>query len=214
MALSGSALMAALAEGTASAHVSVSLLSCTTKAVVGQAVLSNSVDNLVKGALKTMLLTKLKVAVGAVMVMAALGTGGLVYRASGQSAPAVTENRKPRTELEALRRENDLLKLNLEVVLEKVRAQEAELRSLRRQVKATPKGEGVAFGDFDNDGFPDILIVNEIRRDPLHEAEAALKVLREASDQESRRRAADQLEKALKKVREQLKKPEVPPAGK
>jgi hypothetical protein len=81
-------------------------------------------------------------------------------------------------------------------------------------VKAAPKGEGVAFGDFDNDGFPDILIVNEIRRDPLHEAEAALKALREASDQESKRRAADQLEKALKKVREQLKKPEPTPAGK
>src|SRR5262249_30049449 len=38
---------------------------------------------------------------------------------------------RPLTELEALRKENELLKLNLEVVLEKVRTQEAELRALR-----------------------------------------------------------------------------------
>jgi hypothetical protein len=48
----------------------------------------------------------------------------------------------------------------------------------------------------------------------LHDAEASLKNLREASDPESRRRAADQLEQALKKVREQLKKQETPPRGK
>jgi hypothetical protein len=194
----------------------VSLLSSTTKAVLGHAVLSNSVDSLVKGALKIMLLTKLKMVVGAMMVMVTLGTGGLVYRASGQSAPTVAENkldRKPRTELEALRRENELLKLNLEVVLEKVRSQETELRTLRGQVKVAI-GEGKAVVDFLNDGIVDLVIVNEVHRDPLHEAEAALKELREASDQESRRRAADQLEKALKKVREQLKKPAAPPAGK
>src|SRR5262245_6290784 len=54
-------------------------------------------------------------------------------------AGGVPENkldRKPRTELEALRRENELLKLNLEVVLEKVRSQETELRTLRGQVNA------------------------------------------------------------------------------
>jgi hypothetical protein len=54
----------------------------------------------------------------------------------------------------------------------------------------------------------------ESRTDPLQEAEAALKALREASDQYSRSRAADQLEKASKKVREQQKKPVAPPAAK
>ena len=42
--------------------------------------------------------------------------------------------------------------------------------------------------------------------DPLHEAEAALKALREARDTEAQRKAADSLEKALKRLREQQKK--------
>jgi RNA polymerase sigma factor (sigma-70 family) len=214
LSLSGVTLTAALAEGMASVHVPVSLVSSTTKAVLGQTILSNSVAILMKGALKTMLLSKLKLAVGAVMVVMALGASGLVYRASGQSAPPIAERSKPRTELEALRRENELLKLNLEVVLEKVRAQEAELRTLRGQVEATRNGKGVAFADFDNDGFVDIFIVNQIRRDPLQEAESALKALREARDAEAQRKAADALEQALKKLREQQKKPEAPPVGK
>jgi hypothetical protein len=101
---------------------------------LGQMALSGSIDFLVKGALKTMLLAKLKLAVGAVLVVVVLGASGLVYRASGQPAPTATEQKtggKPRSDLEALRRENELLKLNLEVVLEKVRAQEAELRTFR-----------------------------------------------------------------------------------
>jgi hypothetical protein len=44
----------------------------------------------------------------------------------------------------------------------------------------------------------------------MREAEAALKAMREAPDQESRRRAADQLERALKTLRERMKKPEGP----
>jgi RNA polymerase sigma factor (sigma-70 family) len=214
LSLSVVTLTAALAEATASVHVPASLLSSATKTVVGQSVLSSSVEILLKGALKTMLLAKLKVAVGTVMVMVALSASGLVYRASGQPAPSIAERSKPRTELEALRHENELLKLNLEVVLEKVRAQEGELRTLRGLVKATRYEKGVALADFDNDGFADIFIVNEIRRDPLQEAETAMKALREARDTEAQRKAADSLEKALKKLREQQKKPDAPPAGK
>ena len=69
----------------------------------------------------------------AVLVVAALGAGGVVYQSetvwAGQAEQA--GKTKPRSEVEALRRENELLKLNLEVVLEKVRAQEKELRELR-----------------------------------------------------------------------------------
>jgi RNA polymerase sigma factor (sigma-70 family) len=144
LSLSGGALAAALAEGTAPACIPGSLLSSMTKAAVGQAILSRSVDCLVKGALKTMLLAKLKVVVGALMVVVALAMSGLVYRASGQPAPVAAERKpdsKPRSELEALRHENELLKLNLEVVLEKVRAQEAELRALRGNAKSVGKAE-------------------------------------------------------------------------
>lgn len=84
-----------------------------------------------------MFLTKLKMMVGAVMVVTALGASGLVYRAAGQQAsPAEKQSDgKPKSESERLRHENELLKLNLEVVLEKVRAQEAELRALRGSTK-------------------------------------------------------------------------------
>jgi hypothetical protein len=103
-----------------------------------------------KGALKTMYVAELKRVVGVVMVVAALGASGLAYRASGQPTPGAierptaqtpptVEKRKPMSEVEALRRENELLKLNLEVVLEKVRAQEAELRTYRAAKGETRK---------------------------------------------------------------------------
>src|SRR5262249_17532266 len=57
---------------------------------------------------------------------------GVVYRVGAQvPTKDVLRVEKPRSELEALRKENELLKLNLQVVLEKVRAQEAELHTLR-----------------------------------------------------------------------------------
>jgi hypothetical protein len=43
------------------------------------------------------------------------------------------------------------------------------------------------------------------RPDPAQDAEAAIKALREARDPEAKRRAADALQKALDKLREQLK---------
>ena len=55
-----------------------------------------------------MFLAKLKATVATLMVVAVLG-GGLVYSGSG-GGPA-----KPQNELEALRRENELLKVNLRV---------------------------------------------------------------------------------------------------
>jgi hypothetical protein len=168
---------------------------------------SSSVGILMKGAFQTMLLAKLKLVVGAVMVVMALGASGLVYKASGQSTPGP---KRPLSELEALRRENELLKLNLEVVLEKVRAQEGELRTLRGQVKTPANGHGVAFVDLDSDGVIDLFVVNQTRRDPLQEAEVALKTLREARDAEAQQKAGDALEKALQKLREQQNKQEGP----
>jgi RNA polymerase sigma factor (sigma-70 family) len=138
LSLSGGALAAALSAGAASAHASASLVLATAKAASGPvAAVAASVGILTKGVLQAMLLAKLKLAIGVVMVMAALGTTGLVYRASGQSAPA---QKRPISEVEALRHENELLKLNLEVVLEKVRAQEAELRTLRADAKKAAAG--------------------------------------------------------------------------
>jgi RNA polymerase sigma factor (sigma-70 family) len=217
LSLTSGAVAVAFAEGAASAHVPVSLLSSATKVAVGQALASNAVEILVKGALKTMLLTKLKVAVGALMVVVALGASGLVYRASGQPAPIATEQKlggKPRTELEALRHENELLKLNLEVVLEKVRAQEAELRGLKaqamqpRKTAVSPDGRVLATLSLDRTvSLWDPATGKELAK------YAELKGMK-ADDKQELQRTVDTLEKALKKLREQLKKQEAPPPGK
>src|SRR5262249_20414443 len=132
LSLSGPALAAVLFEGAASA-VPAPLVSETVRAATlvasGQlAAVTTPAALLTKGVLKTMLITKLKFVVGTLLMVVVLGATGLAYRAGAQAPPRVE---KPRSELEALRRENELLKLNLEVVLEKVRAQEAELRTLR-----------------------------------------------------------------------------------
>jgi RNA polymerase sigma factor (sigma-70 family) len=211
LALSGGALAAALSQGAASARVPAALVSSTARAAVlvaaGQlAAVSAPAVVLMKGVMKAMLLKKLRVVVGVVTVLLALGAVGTVYRVGDTSGVAqAAPPDKPRNELEALRKENELLKLNLQVVLEKVRAQEAELRTLRGQVKAAPIGIGATFVDLDNDGRLDIFVTAPRLPDPAQEAEAAVKALREARDPEAKRRAADALEKALKGLREQLK---------
>ena len=188
-----------------------------------------------------MLLAKLKPTVGAVMVMLTLGASGLVYRASGQPAPNTTEQTrsgKPRSELEALRRENELLKLNLEVVLEKVRAQEAELRQLKAQVgkvsgvAVSPDAQRVLITP-SNDvrirlwdpqtGKQIEKIVGSSKQGIIHlwDVESGKKMNQKAVPQSSKadnkqelQRTVEALERALKELREQLKKQEAPPASK
>ncbi len=121
-------LAAAFSEGTAAA-APAPLAAATVRAAAGQrAAVSTPAALLTKEVLRTMFVTKLKLVAAVVMVSAALGVTGLAYRATAADEPAPG---KPPSELEALRKENRLLKLNLEVVLEKVRAQEDELRALR-----------------------------------------------------------------------------------
>jgi RNA polymerase sigma factor (sigma-70 family) len=148
LSVSGGALAIALSEG-ASAIVPTPLVSATVKVAVlvasGEfAAVSTSVGILMKGAFQTMLLAKLKLAVGAVMVVMVLGASGLVYRASGQSGPTPAGkggSGRPATELDVLRQEVELLKLKLEVVEQKLRVQDGELRALRADAKGGEKKE-------------------------------------------------------------------------
>jgi hypothetical protein len=89
------------------------------------------------GVLKSMFVAKLKLMVGVLMIMTALGASGLVYWAAEQPASPAEKHSdgRPKSELEHLRHENELLKLNLQIVLEKMCAQEAELRTLRERIK-------------------------------------------------------------------------------
>jgi RNA polymerase sigma factor (sigma-70 family) len=79
--------------------------------------ISGSVGILMKAGVKAMFIAKLKATVATVILLAALGAGGLVY-SSGGGEP--TSQAKPASELDKLRRENELLKVNLRVTLEKI----------------------------------------------------------------------------------------------
>jgi hypothetical protein len=217
--LSGAALAAALTQQASA--VPAPLVNSTTRAALlvaaGQAVgATTPAAVLMKEVLKTMFLAKLKVAIGVLVVGAVLGMGGLAFQSGGgrEAAQAAPPAGKPANELEALRKENELLKLNLEVVLEKVRAQEAELRTLRGRAAAAAHVKQLAVAD----NLTQELV--KYRRayvdlnaqfgatpppDPTKEVEAALKALREAKDKDAKRGAADALEKALGKLKEQLK---------
>ena len=131
---------------------------------------------------------------------------------------------KQQNEVEALRKENELLRLNLLVVLEKVRAEEGELQTLRKQaatVGKVGKWRDAVLADIDNDGHPDLFVAdsNLLRRnadgtfsvqpaprddasEAAKQAEAAIKALREAKDKEGQRCATEALEKALEKLKQ------------
>jgi RNA polymerase sigma factor (sigma-70 family) len=209
LSVSGGALAAALAEG-ASAAVPAPLLVSTVKCALGQAAgIAPAVTLLMKEVLRAMLIAKLKLAVGAVVVLAALGASGLAYRAAGQAPAAAKQAQaRPLSELELLRKEVDILKLQVDLMQEKVRAQGEELRALRAEAPA--KAKPLPAVDDNTAPLQGYYRFFELRRkempaDPTLETEAALKALREAKDEQAKRRAADDLEKAARKLRDQLK---------
>jgi hypothetical protein len=119
--------------------------------------------------------------------------------------------------LEALRRENELLKLNLQVVLEKLRTLEARPKG---PAAGTPDAvPNPLEGSTDRGGrTPTLPGGSTLGRPPAdvpatEPVETALKQLREARDQEAQRGAVEALEKATKKLREQLNKVAPGPSG-
>jgi RNA polymerase sigma factor (sigma-70 family) len=138
-AVSGGALAAALTARASAAAVPAALVASTVRVglrvAAGQAVALTAPVSLSKEVVKTMLLAKLRLAVGAVMVVAALGAGGVAYQVSGPRPAQAAPEGKPVSELEALKKENELLKFNLQLVLEKARALEADVRVLKEQAK-------------------------------------------------------------------------------
>jgi RNA polymerase sigma factor (sigma-70 family) len=218
-----------LSEGAAAA-VPPALVDSTVRSAVlvaagMAAAMTSPAAHLFQGVLQTMFLTRLKLVIGVVMTTVALGAGGVVYQNSGPAAArAQTPTARPASELEALRKENELLKLNLQVVLEKVRAQEAELKALKE--KADADGRKLASAQRAREH---LLYANQValaqrqyhealrgvvrKADPLDQIEAALKKLREARDREAQRRIFEDLDRLTKQLRQQ-KSTSTPPAGK
>jgi RNA polymerase sigma factor (sigma-70 family) len=185
----------------AMAQVPVSLLLSTAKATKAFATgqntgVSAAVAVLTQGVLKTMTMFHLKAVLVTLTVLVGLGVGGVAYY-SPAAAPAAAD---PQKELEALRHENELLKLNLEVVLEKVRSQATEIRSLKAQQPVVKEGLEPS-----RDILVPTLVTSSWNVDLPADLDQAIKALREAPDRESRRRKAEALEKMMRKYRDQLK---------
>ena len=199
ISLSGGALAVAM-SATASAGVPATLVGSTARfaalVAAGQlTMVSSSVVLLMKGALKSMLIAKLKATLTTVLVVATLGVSGLVYCAAGAGQPGQAA-KKPASELEALRHENELLKVNLRVTLEKIQSLEKEVVDLKRRTQADVnalKGYSVW-----------LEVKAENRMESANPAiDGALKWLRETQDADARKRALDQIDSALKKLRGQ-----------
>jgi RNA polymerase sigma factor (sigma-70 family) len=216
----------------APAHVPASLLSSTTEMAVlvatGQVTaVSASVEVLMKGALRMMFLAKLKLVVGAVMVVTALGAVGLAYRATAQQPQqGVAQASRPQAdELEALRLEMEALRKEVRAMRERVKALEGEMRAMKDTgggagsrggrggsygsggPASAPPGVqppgGVGTGPYSREPAgkqpPRYPTSGPEKPDPLAEAETALKQLRrEPTDKQ----AAEALERALKQLKE------------
>jgi hypothetical protein len=137
---------------------------------------------------------------------------------------------KPQSEVEALRKEVELLRLNLLVVLEKVRAQEAELSAFRGQRGPAAPAPAAGMGDYSAPkttysapktttgvqpgygssmhslGIPDAK-GKRPAADPARQIEDTLKALRDARDDASRQRLLDALERALRRLHDQPRQP-------
>ncbi len=133
--LSASLLAVAIADGRAIAEVPLSLALATAKVALqfasGQtAALALPAAALTTGVMKTMFLTKLKMITASVLMVLAVGASGVAYYTTIGAGTALAQDGKGKSELEALRKENDLLRRSLELALDKVRSQETAMREL------------------------------------------------------------------------------------
>jgi RNA polymerase sigma factor (sigma-70 family) len=135
--LSAGALATAMSEAGASAALPPGLVGSTAKTAVLVAAgkltaVSSSVLFLMKVGARAMFLAKLKATLAAVVVLAFVG-GGIVY-SGGDST-------QPKSELEALRRENELLKVNLRATLERIETLEKRLAASKERPRARARDE-------------------------------------------------------------------------
>jgi RNA polymerase sigma factor (sigma-70 family) len=222
--LTVAALAATLAADTASAEVPAVLLRGTARAAAGQVTAASApAVLLMKGVMQAMLMRKLKLTVVAVLVTAALGAVGLACRsgdeARAQDVVAGAGGGKPANELEALRRENQRLRKNIEILLDRISAQDVTLkaqaqaastrnaadkaRELEAYLAAVDTAKGIS-NLSDRVGWS--RAVNEAVKtpaDPTQAVESALKAWREARDPAARQNAAQALERAIQRLRQQ-----------
>jgi RNA polymerase sigma factor (sigma-70 family) len=227
VALSAAAITGAFAEATAYVQIPMSLAGSTgaaaTLVATGQfAKVGPPVVALTKGVLHTMFLAKMKVALGAVLVLAMFGVGSLlIYGGSSPASAQATVERGKAPTVEALQEEIALLRLNLLVVLEKVHAQESEIAALRKvryaeggerwfldriqeaEIAALRKGPSIEEKVVRMwSSIPEKVVPEP---SPTEQVEAALKALKAAKTPEEKHKATEALQKAVKALTEPTK---------
>jgi hypothetical protein len=229
--VSASAVAALLVADAARAQVPATLVMSTARVAAlvaaGQmAAGSAPAVLLMKGVMQMMLLKKLRLALGAVMLLAALGAVGFASRSGDQAraqdvlqvplvrGDAVQVGAKPVSELEALRKEVALLRINNNVLLEKISNMETQLGHaqgatatwINDRVIALDQAQSVDLAktlrwtirSLETPGTP------ATTADLAKEVEAALKVFVEASTPEEKRKAAASLEQLTKKLQDHV----------
>jgi RNA polymerase sigma factor (sigma-70 family) len=98
LALSGGALALLLSEDAASAGVPAPLAAATTRAATGRAVAAAPVVALAEGVVRSMLLTKLRIAVGVLLALGLLvaAAAGPIYRLGARDEPEDRTEKRPK----------------------------------------------------------------------------------------------------------------------
>jgi RNA polymerase sigma factor (sigma-70 family) len=229
------AVAALLSGGAATAALSPTLRASTIKAAMTAGAVPAKVLALTEGVLKAMLLTKLKLTVcfGVLMLLTGIGATGLTYRATAQQPKqgVALASRPQADDLEALRLEIEALRKELRATRERVKALEGEVGALKGQSGSRagamspggdtmsrmmqPMGSGSMRGKGSGPMMPGSMggspgykgagheMLGGVRpADPVANAEAALKKLRQDP---SDKKAAEELERALKQLKEREK---------
>ncbi len=192
----------------------------------GEAAASATVAGLTREVLKAMFLGKLKAVAATAAVLAALGAGGVAWQAGGRGAArgapqegraveARKTDRKPGTAAAPVLRSYAAPAGNAEAIGRML----AEAFRDRPGVRITSVGACtllVFASPEDQEEISRQLMFGPNKpRQPVEEAEAAIKALREARDAEARRRAAETLLRAARQLADQPRpdKPAPPPAA-
>jgi RNA polymerase sigma factor (sigma-70 family) len=226
-ALAGEAVPATLVDSTVRAAMLVAAGLEVTAAAAAVA--------LMKGVLRTMFLAKLRLVVAVVLVVAMLGVGGFAYQVERPAQAQAQTDKRPtemdvlRKEVELLRLRLQVVEAEVRDLKGQARRDKAlrdsKLTMIEQHRKEltrlfhgttlqcaqchsslhTGAGSGPSAPKAVHWWLDDKRAEKKAAGDATREVEAALKALREARDDRARRSAAEALEKAAAKLREQLK---------
>jgi RNA polymerase sigma factor (sigma-70 family) len=154
--LGSAALVSLLAQAKSGAAPPAALVASTLRALITPAAVPTGVAALTEGVLHAMFLNKLKVAAAVALVLAActLGLGGLSFRTQAAEGPVDPQEARP----PARAQKDNQPRWKWQA--DRMQCTACHDAAIHHD-QPLPKGRGVVFGDFDQDGFPDLFIVHD-----------------------------------------------------